>query len=106
MYYIKYDECMNLSSPLPGLHFGLDSFRFSTIVCEKLIFHCWLDSTASSVTLHFGLLPNAALCVVLRGLLQCGAPSARLQFGLEIRDFTNQRGLVSMISYLSQCLFR
>ena len=34
IYYITYDGCMSLPSPPPGLHSGLDSFRYSTIAYE------------------------------------------------------------------------
>ena len=60
-YYITYDGCMSLPSPPPDLHSGLDSFRYSTIAYENLIFHCRLQSAAHSVPLHSGKLPNAGL---------------------------------------------
>ena len=40
IYNITYDGCVSRSSPLPGLHSGLDSFRFSPIASEKHTFHC------------------------------------------------------------------
>ena len=65
IYYITYDGCMSLPSPPPGLHSGLDSFRYSTIAYENLIFLCRLQSTAHSVPLHSGKLPNAGLFSVM-----------------------------------------
>ena len=86
--------CMSLPISLPGLQSGLDSLRFSTIAYAKLTFHCRLNSTAHSVTIHSGQRPNAALCCAMRSGLCYAVRSGPVldppgfEFGSE--HFTNQ----------------
>ena len=62
LYNIICDGYISLCSPLPGLHSGLDSFRFNTITIVQLTIHCRQHSTAQSVPFYSCLVPNTVLC--------------------------------------------
>ncbi len=59
IFHTIYDRWISPCSPLPGLHYGLDSSRFNTITIEQLTVHCrqllW-GPIWSNANLSFGVL--------------------------------------------------